>query len=107
MQSGYIFDIPLGHAQAAVDVSTAISSLSFGGGGPGLPPGTQQLLITPQTQSIRWRDDGIAPTAAVGYPLAVGAELRYTGANPASLRMISQIAGAIVNVIAYGRGSYN
>jgi hypothetical protein len=108
MQTGYIFDVPLGYAQSAtVDASTLISSLSFAGGSPGIPPGTQLLMITPQTQAIRWRDDGTAPTAAIGYPLAVGAELRYTGANLASLRVISQVAGAIVNVVAYGRGPYS
>ncbi len=106
-QSAYWADKPLGYAQsAAVDASTLISALTFSTPGiaspaAGIPPGTQLILIQPQTQAIRWRDDGVAPTAAVGYPLAVGAELRYTGAH-AALRVISQTAGAIVNVVAYG-----
>ncbi len=36
-------------------------------------------LITPQTQAVRWRDDGVDPSATVGYPLAAGVELRYNG----------------------------
>jgi hypothetical protein len=105
-QSAYWADKPLGYAQsAAVDASTLVSSLTFtppgGAAAAGIPLGTQLLLIQPQTQAIRWRDDGQSPTATIGYPLAVGAELRYTGAMPA-LRVISQVAGAIINVVAYG-----
>ena len=93
----------LGYAQSgAVDASTLISSLTFQGQpGAGIPPGTAFMIITPQEQAIRWRDDGAVPTAAVGYPLPSGTELRYDGADMANLRVISQVAGAIVNVIAY------
>ena len=107
MQAGYVADKTLGYAQStAVDASTLISSLTFGSlAAAGIPAGTQILLIQPQTQAIRWRDDGIAPTATVGYPLAVGAELRYTSQNLAALRVISQTAGAIVNVVTYGTGA--
>ena len=103
MQQGYMAENPLGYAQSgAVDSSTLISSLTFGSAaGAGIPAGTALLLITPQTQAIRWRDDGTAPSATVGYPLAVGAELRYTGNGLAALRVISQTAGAVVNCVAY------
>jgi hypothetical protein len=106
MEAGFLGERSLGYAQsAAVDASTLISSLTFGTSAvAGIPSGTAVLIITPQTQAIRWRDDTTAPTAAVGYPLAVGAELRYTGANMADLRVISQVAGAIVNVTAYKAG---
>lgn len=101
MQAGFLAERSMGYAQSgAVDASTLISSLTFGGVA-GIPNGTSLIIITPQTQDIRWRDDGTAPTAAIGYPLAAGAELRYTGADMQNLRVISQVAGAIVNVIAY------
>jgi len=107
MQAGYVADKSLGYAQSgAVDASTLISSLTFGNAAAvGIPVGAHTLLIQPQTQAIRWRDDGVVPTATVGYPLAVGAELRYTGQNINALRVISQAAGAIVNVIALGTGA--
>ena len=102
MQTTFVSDRSLGYAQSgAVDASTLISSLSFAGVA-GIPAGTSLLLIQPETQAIRWRDDGTAPTAAVGYPLAVGANLEYTGSRLGELRVISQVAGAIVNVVAYG-----
>lgn len=103
MQAGVIAENPLGYAlSGVVDASTLVSSLTFGSAAAGIPPGTSLLLVQPQTQAIRWRDDGIVPTATVGYPLAAGAELRYTGRGLANLRVISQAAGAIINVVAYG-----
>lgn len=107
MQSAYQGEAALGYAQsAAVDASTLISSLTFGSAaGAGIPAGTALLILTPQTQAIRWRDDGTAPTATVGYPLAVGSELRYTARALPNLRVISQTAGAIVNCVAYAGGA--
>jgi hypothetical protein len=36
-------------------------------------------LITPLTGNVRWRDDGVAPTASIGMPLAAGVTLQYDG----------------------------
>ena len=64
MDSNFLAERALGYAQSgAVDASTLISSLTFGSAaGAGIPNGTSLLLINPQTQAIRWRDDGVAPT---------------------------------------------
>lgn len=92
---GYV-QVPAGGADAQVLVS------SFFPGGV-IPFGTETILIIPEAQAIRWRSDGTNPTAAVGYPLAVGGELRYTMAQIPKLRIIAQVAGAIVNIYALGR----
>lgn len=96
-------EAPLGYAQlTSIDSSTLVSSATFGTATTaGIPAGCTTLLITPQTQAVRWRDDGTAPTATVGYPLAVGQELVYTGRGQANLRFISQVAGAAINIVAY------
>lgn len=67
--------------------------------------GVSQILIMPEAQSIRSRDDGIAPTAAIGYPTFVQGELEYTGKHPENLRIIGQAAGAIVNIWLLGQGN--
>lgn len=67
-----------------------------------IPAGTALILVTPQTQAVRWRDDGTAPTATVGYPLAAGSELRYDARSMAALRFIEQTASAAINVVYYG-----
>ncbi|MCA3501787.1 MAG: hypothetical protein IOD05_00645 [Rhodobacter sp.] len=57
-------------------------------------------VIIPQTQSVRWRDDGVAPTASVGMPLAAGVTLQYDG-DLTQIRFIETVAGAALNVTYY------
>jgi len=59
-----------------------------------------RCLITAESQAVRWRDDGTDPTAAIGYPLAVGAELRYDG-NLKNIKFIEQAASAKLNIVYF------
>lgn len=67
-----------------------------------VPAGTILALCTPETQAVRWRDDGTNPTASVGQPLPVGAELRYDAGGLALVKFIEQVASAKLNVVYYG-----
>lgn len=103
MQVGYVAESALGYFQSAAagfDAATLLTSIT--GLTAGITKGAVLLLIVPEAQAVRWRDDGTAPTTAIGQPLAVGAELRYTAHNLANLRFISQSAGALLNVTVYG-----
>jgi len=62
--------------------------------------GPTGAMITPEAQAIRWRDDGVLPTATVGMPLAVGVTLMYDG-DIGQIKFIEQTGGAIVNVTLY------
>lgn len=65
-----------------------------------VPATTNLVLLTAETAAVRWRDDGIAPTAMVGMLLAVGDTLSYSG--PAvDLQFIAAAAGAILNAAFY------
>ena len=57
-------------------------------------------LITPETNGVRWRDDGTAPTASVGMPLAAGVTLQYDG-DLSRIRFIEQTASAKLNISYY------
>jgi hypothetical protein len=57
-------------------------------------------LIIPEGQAVRWRDDGIAPTATVGMPLAVGVTLQYDG-DLTKIQFFEQSGGAKLNVSYY------
>jgi hypothetical protein len=57
-------------------------------------------MFIPEAQAIRYRDDGTAPTATVGQPVAVGASVTYTGAL-SKVQVISQTSGAKLNVLFY------
>jgi len=79
---------PLGYQQiTALTASTALT----------VPRGAQGAIITAETQGVRWRDDGTAPTAAVGMPLASGASFEY-GGDLSKIRFIEQAASAKLNV---------
>jgi hypothetical protein len=85
-------DTPLGYQQ----VSGPVASTAL----PSIPVGAVYALITPDAQGIRWRDDGVSPTAAVGMPAPVGQTLKYNG-NLAAFRFIQQAATAVVNISYY------
>ena len=82
---------PLGYQQ--ITVLTASTALT-------VPSGAVWALIQPEAQAVRWRDDGTAPTAAVGMPLAVGTTLQYSG-DLSAIRFIEQVAGGKLNVTYY------
>ena len=83
---------PLGYQQiTGLSASTALT----------VPAGASVALIKSSVQAIRIRDDGIAPTATIGYPVAVGVEYRCEG-GLSSLRIIEQVLSATVDVLYYG-----
>jgi hypothetical protein len=57
-------------------------------------------LIVAEGAAVRWRDDGTAPTASVGMPLAVGVPLQYDG-DLTKIRFIEQAASAKLNISYY------
>jgi hypothetical protein len=65
-----------------------------------VPPNATMALIEVEGQAIRWRDDGTAPTAAIGMPVAVGQEWQYSGPL-AALQLIAQSGTATVNISYY------
>lgn len=65
-----------------------------------IPIGATIALIAVEGGAIRYRDDGTAPTATVGMPIAAGQEFQYTG-NLAALQFIQQSATATLDVLYY------
>ena len=65
-----------------------------------VPTGATMALIIPELQGVRWRDDGTAPTATVGMPLAAGTSLSYDG-DLKAIRFIQQAATGYLNVSYY------
>ena len=65
-----------------------------------VPTGATMALITPETQAVCWRDDGVAPTASVGMPIAAGAYFTYDG-DLKAIRFIEQTASAKLNISYY------
>jgi len=78
--------------QQITDLSSAV--------GLTIPAGATLALIVPETQNVRWRDDGTNPTASVGMPIFVGASLSYDG-DLNRIRFIQEAASAKLNVSYY------
>jgi hypothetical protein len=86
-----IYWAPLGYVQL-----TSIGSAT------GLTPPSDATIaeITVEAQGIRYRDDGTAPTATVGMPVAAGNSFQYAG-DLTTVQFIAQTAGAILNISYY------
>ena len=65
-----------------------------------VPAGATLALIVPETQNVRWRDDGIAPTASVGMLVPANSSMSYDG-DLKAIRFIAATSGAILNVSYY------
>jgi hypothetical protein len=89
----------LGYEQiTSLSASTALTVPTVDVNGTACRPTV--AIIIPQTQTVRWRDDGTAPTASIGMPLAAGVTLQYDG-DLTQIRFIEQTAGAVLNVSYY------
>lgn len=82
--------IPLGYQQIS-SFSTAQSLTA--------PSGALYATIE-ATAAVNYRDDGTAPTASTGMPLAANTTLWYVG-NLAAIQIIPQTGSATLNVLYY------
>jgi hypothetical protein len=93
---------PLGYFQTAAGAFDTAQTLAALCGGS-LPIGTCLVIFKANAQAFRFRDDGVAPTAAIGYPIAVGQDIQFTDSNLSGLQVIAQVAGAAADILCYGR----
>ena len=64
------------------------------------PNGALKAMIVAENNSVRWRDDGVDPTATTGMPLANGAFFGYDG-DLRRIKFIDQVSGAKLNISYY------
>lgn len=58
---------------------------------------SRMVLISVESEAIRWRSDGNAPTATVGNPVAAAAAFDFTG-DASAIQFIAQTGSAILNL---------
>ena len=84
--------VPMGYQQ--ISAFSTLQSLT-------IPPGATVALIRTETNNIRWRDDGVAPTAAIGMLLMpADAYLLYAGTLSA-LQFIPVTGSATLDIAYY------
>jgi hypothetical protein len=64
------------------------------------PNGATVALIAVSVAPIRYRDDGIAPTATVGMPIGIGQTFQYMS-DLDDIRFIQQSAGGVLDILYY------
>lgn len=82
---------PVGFQQIAVPASSTALTV---------PTGATFAIIQDVTAAVSWRDDGTAPTAAIGMQLAINTSMVYAG-DLTKIRFIQTAAGAVLNVSYY------
>lgn len=65
-----------------------------------IPAGAIAATISVETQNVRYRDDGTAPTSAVGILIASGTVFDYAGPL-SSLKFNKVTTGAVLNISYY------
>jgi hypothetical protein len=88
--------VPLCYCQFSAATLAAATGLASCAGG--IPTGANTILMSADTANIRWRDDGTAPTAAIGMSLVFGQlPVTYNG----TLSKLQFISGGPLNVTFY------
>lgn len=65
-----------------------------------VPDKTRIAMIQPESQNVRWRDDGTNPTSAIGMILVANDILVYSGVM-SSIKFIETAASAKLNITYY------
>jgi hypothetical protein len=84
---------PLGYQQiTSLGSATALT----------VPTGATFAVVVPETQGVRYRDDGTNPTASVGMPIPAGTPWTFTGAGIlAAVKFIEQTSSAKLDILYY------
>ncbi len=90
---------PVGYMQLTA-LGTTAKSIATATGGGAVPDDTYSAIIQAEAQDVRYRDDGVAPTALVGMILKVGVPIEYTG-NLLALKFFEVTSGGIINISFY------
>lgn len=89
-QTAYVYTA-LGYQQLAVAGTAVVLTI---------PAATRVAEICIETNSIRYRDDGVAPTSSVGMLITAGSCFQYSGPLPA-LQFIQVTSSATVDASYY------
>lgn len=85
--------VPLGFEQ--LDATALASAVTLT-----VPAGATHAIIGALAGTVAWRDDGTAPTADTGIPLAANATLEYSG-DLAAIQFIKISGSPTLNVSYY------
>ena len=86
---------PLGYQQISAATLATATALT-------IPAGASVAVVQVDTASVRWRDDGTAPTNAIGMQMAAASTLAFGAASMKAVKFILATGGSpVLNVTYY------
>jgi hypothetical protein len=85
---------PLGYQQISAATLATATALT-------VPTGATVAVVQPDTAAVRWRDDGTAPTGAIGMQILAGATVAFGGASLTAVKFILTTGGSPVLNVSY------
>ncbi len=90
--------VPLGYQQISAATLATATALT-------IPAGAMVAMVSVDTAGVRWRDDGTAPTAAIGMALigtaTASPTLAFAGASMSAVKFILISGSPVLNVSYY------
>jgi hypothetical protein len=90
----------MGYQQITLGAASTALTIPSVDPNTGLAAMPTHAVIIVDAVSVRWRDDGVDPTPAIGMPLLPGTVFIYDG-DLRKLRFIRTAVGSILNVSYY------
>ena len=91
---------PMGYQQISAATLVSATKLTVPAAQSGLNCGYAIIQCEGTTASVRWRDDGTAPTSSVGMNLSTGGELDYSG-DLTQIQFIANAGSPILDISFY------
>jgi hypothetical protein len=85
---------PLGYQQISAGTLATATALT-------IPTGATVAVVQPDTAAVRWRDDGTAPTGAIGMQILTGATVAFGGGSMTAVKFILTTGGSPVLNVSY------
>ena len=92
--------VPLGYCQLSPSAATKLSACSINNI-VGIPAGANLVVIRTESQIVRYRDDGIAPSSGAGQPILVADPPFVYEGNLSALQFIQASSSATLDVTFY------
>ncbi len=92
--------VPLGYCQLSPSAVTKLSACSINNI-VGIPAGANLAVIRVETQTVRWRDDGVAPSSGSGQPILVADPPFVYEGTLSAIQFIQASSSATLDVTFY------
>ncbi len=92
--------VPLGYCQLSPATATKLSACSINNV-VGIPAGANLVVVRTETQTVRYRDDGVAPSSGAGQPILVADPPFVYEGTLSAIQFIQASGSATLDVTFY------